>query len=403
MLVLTAGLLPVILGMAALAVDLGGYAADRRSVQNAADSIALAAARDLPDVTAAQASAQSWATKNHIAANQYSLQITTSGSNPTVRVTISKPHDFAFIKILGIDETDLGARASAGKYSFGGSAGIVPWSVTQATLDAASPGSQVVLKYDATGGSNGNFGAIRIDGNGASDYEAAATYGSSSVICAVGTPNCTVDTCEAGGPCAENAPECEGPECAPKTGNMTGPTQDAVDFRMSHTSQACDTFDEVFTPLTAYAAPGDAELLAFSAGFGGRLLSPPEAASDAPALPAAPPAPAGLTTSSPTDQYALNQDCNPWTAGACPPAPSTIACSRRVIIIPVIDAFGNGSSDPVTIQKFALVYLDGYDFGNCSGNSCEIKARFVNANLTTGALAGAYDPNASVQFTKLIE
>jgi hypothetical protein len=78
-------------------------------------------------------------------------------------------------------------------------------------------------------------------------------------------------------------------------------------------------------------------------------------------------------------------------------------CSRRVIVIPVIDQFGNGSSDPVTIQKFALVFMEGYDDGMCSGNSCEIKARFVNADLTTGALAGDYNPNASVQFTKLIQ
>jgi len=124
---------------------------------------------------------------------------------------------------------------------------------------------------------------------------------------------------------------------------------------MQHTSQACDTFEEAFTPLDA------------------------------------------------SSKYALNTDCNPWTGGICPPAPSTAACSRRVIIIPVINEFGSGSSDPLTIQKFALVYLEGYDSGKCTGSLCEIKARFVNADLTTGALAGVYDPDASVHFTKLIQ
>jgi hypothetical protein len=100
----------------------------------------------------------------------------------------------------------------------------------------------------------------------------------------------------------------------------------------------------------------------------------------------------------------LNPDCNPWLGpGECPAAPSSALCSRRVIIIPVINSFGNGSSDPVTILRFALLFLEGYEGGKCSGNSCEIKARFVNAELTTGALAGSFDPDAPVHFTKLIE
>jgi hypothetical protein len=73
-----------------------------------------------------------------------------------------------------------------------------------------------------------------------------------------------------------------------------------------------------------------------------------------------------------------------------------------VIIIPVIDEFGNGSSDPVEIQRFAILFLEGYD-GSCTGSSCDIEARFVNANVTTGALAGAYDADAPIQFAKLIE
>ena len=84
-----------------------------------------------------------------------------------------------------------------------------------------------------------------------------------------------------------------------------------------------------------------------------------------------------------------------WLAG--------VPGSRRVIIIPVIDEFGNGSSDPVEIQRFALLFLEGYDDGKCSGNSCEIKARFVNADVTTGGLAGNFDPVANVHFAKLVE
>ena len=70
----------------------------------------------------------------------------------------------------------------------------------------------------------------------------------------------------------------------------------------------------------------------------------------------------------------------------------------------MIDGFGNGSSDPVTIQRFALVYLEGYTTGSCStGNNCEVQARFVDADITTNAFAGAYDPTSTIHFVKLVE
>jgi len=441
-LLLSAILLPILLGMTALAIDFGNYAAQRRHAQNTADAIALAAAKDLPDAPAAQAAAASWATKNGVSAGQYSLQVTGGSTTPQVHVTVAKQVKFNFIRVLGIDSKDVGARAAAAKYSLGGSAGIVPWAVTQAMVDASQPGALVTMKYDATGANNGNFDAMRIDGNGASDYGTAAAYGSTSVICAANTPNCATGSCPGNfpSPCAENAPECDGPQCPPKTGNMVGDTRTAVDFRMDNTLEACDTFDEVFTPLGALLSPAEvAEWLAETAPLaaGGWLFSPgdapaadPKTDTPTPVPPTNTPPPATSTPVPPTSTpggptntpaptstpagatatptsgsgiYSLNTDCNPWGAGACEPAPSTVACSRRVIIIPVVDSFGNGSSDPLTIQKFALFFLEGYDAGRCTGNDCEIKGRFVNANLTTGALAGIYDADASVQFTKLIE
>ena len=51
---IAAGLLPVLLGMTGLAVDVGSYMSERRQLQNAADSIALAGAQELPDEDAAR-------------------------------------------------------------------------------------------------------------------------------------------------------------------------------------------------------------------------------------------------------------------------------------------------------------------------------------------------------------
>jgi len=362
---MAAGLLPVLLGMTGMAVDVGSYMSDRRHLQNAADSIALAGSQELPDEDAAEDVAEEWAVNNDIDLDHLTLEIDTDGDIPEIVVRITRPHAFAFMKVLGIDERDVGARAAAVKVSFGGGSGIVPWSVTQATVDASPNGEEIVMKYDSTGGNIGNFGAIRIDGSGSSTYEDSATYGSDTTACAVSAPQCVVGSCPGSYPdvCAETSPSCDGPECTPETGNMIGATGDAVDHRMDYTcdltnpcgAQRCDTFEDTFgTP--------DSE-----------------------------------------GNYDLHPDCNPWIDGPGKCTSTTDYCSRRVIIIPVVDTFGNGASDPAEIQRFALVYLEGYDNGKCQGNSCEIKGRFVKADLTTNALSGVFDEDALIHFTRLSE
>lgn len=362
---IAAGLLPVLLGMTGLAVDVGSYMSERRQLQNAADSIALAGAQELPDEDAARDIAEQWAANNDVAIDDVTIEIDTSGSIPEVAVRITRPHRFAFMRVLGIDQRDVGARATAVKVSFGGGSGIVPWSVTQATVDASPNGDIIVMKYDATGANIGNFGAIRIDGSGSSTYEDSATFGSSTTACAVSAAQCVKGSCPGSYPevCAETSPSCDGPECTPETGNMIGATRDAVDYRLDYTcdasnpcgAQSCDTFEDAFgTPDS-------------------------------------------------NGKYNLNPNCNPWTDGPGKCTSATDYCSRRVIIIPVVDTFGTGASDPAEIQRFALVFLEGYEDGKCQGDSCEIKGRFVQADITTNALAGVYDEDALIHFTRLSE
>lgn len=365
-LMMTLLLLPILLGMTGMAVDIGAYASDRRSLQNVADSVALAASQELcatscTDYSAAQAAGEAILSTYNLDLSTATVTITGSGGNtaPKITVQVTRPHEFAFMQIVGIQSKSVAARAAAVKVSFGGSDGIVPWSVTQATVDAAGSGVPMVMKYDADGADTGNFGAIRIDGSGANVYGDSVMYGSQYYACAVSALNCSVNDCFAGASfpnsCAEDAPECDGPDCIPQTGNVIGPTRTGVDFRMNNTSTACDTFEETFTSLGGGA-------------------------------------------------YNLDPDCNPWIdgPGKCTGNDPGL-CSRRVIIIPVVDSFGSGTSDPTTIQRFALVYLEGYDASKCQGNVCEIKGRFVRADVTTGALSGTYDPNAAVQFARLSE
>ena len=136
-LILVALILPMLLGMAALAVDLGNYASERRSLQNSADSIALAASRDLPDSNAAVASGQAWATKNGVPRSAVSISVTPVGPgnpNPKVTVNIQKGHNFVFGRVVGLSNKNVGAHAVAIKTSPGGLAGLSPWSVLQSAV-----------------------------------------------------------------------------------------------------------------------------------------------------------------------------------------------------------------------------------------------------------------------------
>ena len=331
-------LLPVLLGMTALAIDLGSYSANRRDLQNDADAIALAAAQELPNSSAAKAAADEWAELNGIDPSLMTVSITgiSGGGARKVTVSIGREHPFTFAGVLGISNSEVGARAAAVKTSYGGGGNVVPWAVKDSIVDGAGDGQLITMKYDANNVANGNFNAIRIDGSGADEYEEAVKYGSVSVVCAVTTPGCDE---------SETAPECDGAECTPKTGNMVGPTRDGVDYRIQNTSEDCDEFDEVF--------------------FGND-----------------------------DDGYTLNVHCNPWADGSD---------SLRVIIIPVVDSFGNGSSDELEIQGFALMFLEGYDNAMCKGSECEVKGRFIKSHVTVSGLAGTYDEDAAMQTVKLSE
>lgn len=233
-------LLPILLGMTGMAIDIGTYADHRSSLQNAADAAAMAGARDLPSSSAATASAYAWGANNGIAAADMTVVVTPQGGtnpNPKIRVTIEEGHTFHFMNVLGIKNKNVGASAAAIKTNPGGAGAVVPWAITEDIWLNSPVGTSVVLKYDANNVSNGNFGAIRIDGSGSAVYEKSIKGGSTSYICAESVPAC-VDT----------SPVCDDVSvCPTETGNKVGPTRDGVDWRIDNTAPQCDTFDEVFS------------------------------------------------------------------------------------------------------------------------------------------------------------
>jgi len=140
-----AAIIGILGGMAAIAVDLGSYSADRRDLQNAADAIALAASLELPDESDAVAAANQWAAKNGI--DLADMRVTVipqslpSEPNPRVRVELERDHEFTFARLVGITTADVTAGTSAIKTSAAGGDGVAPLAVTEAALAGATLGA----------------------------------------------------------------------------------------------------------------------------------------------------------------------------------------------------------------------------------------------------------------------
>ena len=215
----------------AVGVDLGSYTAERRDLQNAADAIALAAAQNLPNGDSARGAASVWATKNDVSPSHVTVTITEQNApstpNPMVHVAITRSHPFTFARLIGISSAPVSATATAIRTSPGGSNGLVPWSVQRALLDTITPGTSVVMKYDSNDVTGGNFGAIRIDGNGSNVYSETIEQGSINGLCAASVAGCPY-------PSTINL----------ETGNLVGGTRTGTNFRLENADSACDTWEE---------------------------------------------------------------------------------------------------------------------------------------------------------------
>jgi Flp pilus assembly protein TadG len=109
--VMTAVLIVVILGMAALAVDLGSFYQAQRHAQSAADAAALAAINDLPtSPTTASTDANNYVSSNYPGA---SATETYPGST-TIKVTVTANTPSFFGNIFGITSENVSASATAG-------------------------------------------------------------------------------------------------------------------------------------------------------------------------------------------------------------------------------------------------------------------------------------------------
>jgi hypothetical protein len=105
--------LTVLLGFAAISVDYGYLAYQRRSLQNAADSAALAAAWELPSETSVNSKANEYAKKNSPELADTEIVALRQNSNKEVKVDVSHTYETFFGKVLGVNNQVISATATA--------------------------------------------------------------------------------------------------------------------------------------------------------------------------------------------------------------------------------------------------------------------------------------------------
>jgi hypothetical protein len=224
-----AGGAAVIVGLLALSVDVGQLVVTRTDLQKAADAAAFAAAQELPARPwSARTIAEQYAREN--AGSNVTVTVTfsqTYNPNDTVTVEVARPVRYAFLHLLGTSQATVRARATARIGYYSGGTGVMPWGFI-ASNDPTSTLLQnacfegwnadgtprfrhntvCTIKYGAGTNSGGDFGALAIDGPGASEYRDDIEHGSSR-------------------------PVKKGDQLDAQTGNMSGPTQQAVNWRLS--------------------------------------------------------------------------------------------------------------------------------------------------------------------------
>lgn len=215
--VLFAVVLTVLVGFAAISVDVGRIYLSRLRLHNIADFAALAGAQKLPgEPDAARQQALAYIERNGV--DPSLARVTVSADQTQIAVRIERAERLHFARVLGFGSAAVGGEATVRVAPIAGSTGAVPIGVPEAPYTV---GELVALKLDAhsrSEGSPGNFQALALGHNGASTYEYNLRNGYSGLISV-------------------------GEWLTTETGNMAGPTRRAIQARIDADPDA--TWDRV--------------------------------------------------------------------------------------------------------------------------------------------------------------
>lgn len=168
-LVIMAVWLAVLMGMAAIAIDVGSWYHAQRDLQARVDAAALAGAQELPwDTTAATSVATQYGTKNGGIAGARIAFKNNGMPNDTIEITADKPETTFFAKTLGISSVQVSAKASAKASVLGSAQFVAPIAVNKnhpllAGSGCPCFGTDTSLPLGKTG-APGAFALINLDG-----------------------------------------------------------------------------------------------------------------------------------------------------------------------------------------------------------------------------------------------
>jgi Flp pilus assembly protein TadG len=175
--VVTLLFLTALLGMAAMAVDVGSWYKAQRSLQAAVDAAALAGVQALPDDDVeAKSLAADYLTKNGGGSATVEVMTKTT-QNDTIRVTGEREAPGFFAKVIGIDAVDVHAKATARASGIAQAKYVAPvvvhWQHPMLKCECWGPTNSTTIQLDklhkpGSGNAAGSFALIdlRLGGGG---------------------------------------------------------------------------------------------------------------------------------------------------------------------------------------------------------------------------------------------
>lgn len=170
-------------GIAALVVDIGQVTVTQGQLQNAADAAALAAAKSLPDATAAKNAAKQYAGLNGVDTVNTTATTPYNGNASKIEVVCTRTVQYTFARVIGLNSTVVSARAVAQKSNANGAFGYALFSGGVNSLLGLYTDS-----FDVTGSVHSNY-TLQMNGSTqkvSGDMESVSSFSSSVANLTIG-------------------------------------------------------------------------------------------------------------------------------------------------------------------------------------------------------------------------
>jgi hypothetical protein len=204
--VIAAVMMATIMAVVAIVVDVGQIYLIKKRLQNAADASALAGCFVLvnkDDPSLADFESHKYLSANIDGEVQYSS--VADSSRNSFQVSLSQKVVHFFAPVIGFKSSTVSVSATAAGNTVISITGVAPLGVVQQQFEFNKP---YILKFGGGDGVSGNYGALALGGNGASNYRSNLMYGYKQEIKL-------------------------GDVLRAETGNMAGPTSQGVNYRIS--------------------------------------------------------------------------------------------------------------------------------------------------------------------------